>query len=176
VPALKAGSPVTRSITSLTRWRRFLHGVNTIHPSSILASRGSPARNLTPPCGCFAIENRPEKSQCAQAQHEGRSEGRYFWGGTRNGFAKEERPGRYMNRYSNLESHLFMGGFVECELKHPSRNHDLLHREDERIRRLLNVDGESSSIGYISRPWSEPGFTDETRREPTGKRLFPSSV
>src|ERR1700730_18738327 len=43
-PALKAGSPVTGSVTSLTRWGRFLHGVNTIRPSSILASKGSPGR------------------------------------------------------------------------------------------------------------------------------------
>ena len=43
-PALKAGHPVTGSVTSLTRWGRFLRGVSTIRPSSILASRGSPAR------------------------------------------------------------------------------------------------------------------------------------
>src|ERR1700730_9050564 len=43
-PALKAGSPVTGSVTSLTRWGRFLRGVKTIRPSSILASRGSPGR------------------------------------------------------------------------------------------------------------------------------------
>jgi hypothetical protein len=43
-PALKAGSPVTGSVTNLTRWERFLRGVNTIRPSSILASRGSPGR------------------------------------------------------------------------------------------------------------------------------------
>ncbi len=43
-PALKAGNPVTGSVTSLTRWGRFLRGVSTIRPSSILASRGSPAR------------------------------------------------------------------------------------------------------------------------------------
>src|SRR5258706_1718332 len=43
-PALKAGSPVTGSVTNLTRWERFLCGVNTIRPSSMLASRGSPGR------------------------------------------------------------------------------------------------------------------------------------
>jgi hypothetical protein len=43
-PALRAGSPVTGSVTSLTRCGRFRRGVNTIRPSSILASSGSPAR------------------------------------------------------------------------------------------------------------------------------------
>src|SRR5208282_3993421 len=43
-PALKAGNPVTGSVTSLTRWGRFLRGVKTIRPSSMLASKGSPAR------------------------------------------------------------------------------------------------------------------------------------
>src|SRR6202041_620828 len=43
-PALNAGSPVTGSVTSFVRWRRFLRGVSTIRPSSMLASSGSPAR------------------------------------------------------------------------------------------------------------------------------------
>src|SRR5579863_27951 len=43
-PALSAGSPVTGSVTSFVRWGRFLRGVNTIRPSSILASSGLPAR------------------------------------------------------------------------------------------------------------------------------------
>src|SRR5271169_483835 len=42
-PALKAGSPVAGSVTILTRWGRFLAGVNTIRPASMLASRASPA-------------------------------------------------------------------------------------------------------------------------------------
>jgi hypothetical protein len=43
-PALRAGNPVTGSVTSLTRCSRFFRGVNTIRPFSILASSGSPAR------------------------------------------------------------------------------------------------------------------------------------
>src|SRR5215469_5840287 len=43
-PALRAGSPVTGSVTSLTRCSRLRRGVNTIRPFSILASSGSPAR------------------------------------------------------------------------------------------------------------------------------------
>jgi len=41
-PALKAGSPVTGSVTIFIRCGRFLRGVSTIRPSSIFASRGSP--------------------------------------------------------------------------------------------------------------------------------------
>src|ERR1700735_4295752 len=37
-PALKAGSPVTGSVTIFIRCGRFLRGVNTIRPSSIFAS------------------------------------------------------------------------------------------------------------------------------------------
>src|SRR5258708_22738998 len=43
-PALKTGSPVTVSVTIFIRCGRFLRGVSTIRPSSILASRGSPDR------------------------------------------------------------------------------------------------------------------------------------
>src|ERR1700685_1454603 len=43
-PALKAGSPVTGSVTIFVRCGRFLRGVSTIRPSSIFASRGSPGR------------------------------------------------------------------------------------------------------------------------------------
>src|SRR5215469_13937921 len=43
-PALRAGSPVTGSVTSLTRCSRLRRGVNTIRPFSIFASSGSPAR------------------------------------------------------------------------------------------------------------------------------------
>jgi hypothetical protein len=43
-PALSTGSPVTRSVTILTWYERFLWGVNTIRPASMLASSGSPAR------------------------------------------------------------------------------------------------------------------------------------
>src|ERR1700676_5644383 len=43
-PALRAGSPVTGSVTILIRCGRFLRGVSTILPSSIFASRGSPGR------------------------------------------------------------------------------------------------------------------------------------
>src|SRR6516162_2290796 len=43
-PALRAGSPVTGSVTSLTRFGRFRRGVNTILPPSISASSGSPGR------------------------------------------------------------------------------------------------------------------------------------
>src|SRR5215469_3140035 len=43
-PALRAGSPVTESVTNLTRCARFRLGVNTIRPFSIFASSGSPAR------------------------------------------------------------------------------------------------------------------------------------
>jgi hypothetical protein len=43
-PALKAGSPVTGSVTIFIRCGRFLRGVSTIRPSSIFASRGSPGR------------------------------------------------------------------------------------------------------------------------------------
>src|SRR5262249_28448605 len=43
-PALRASSPVSGSVTSLTRYRRLRRGVNTMRPSSILASSGSPAR------------------------------------------------------------------------------------------------------------------------------------
>ncbi len=43
-PALRAGSPVTGSITIRIRCGRFLRGVSTIRPSSIFASRGSPGR------------------------------------------------------------------------------------------------------------------------------------
>src|SRR5580704_8637827 len=43
-PALRTGNPVIGSCTILTRRERFLLGVNTIRPLSILASRGSPAR------------------------------------------------------------------------------------------------------------------------------------
>src|SRR5215469_17906670 len=43
-PALRAGSPVTGSVTILTRCSRLRRGVNTIRPFSIFASSGSPAR------------------------------------------------------------------------------------------------------------------------------------
>src|ERR1700741_2462120 len=43
-PALKAGSPVTGSVTIFIRCGRFLRGVSTIRPFSIFASRGSPGR------------------------------------------------------------------------------------------------------------------------------------
>src|ERR1700691_2458671 len=43
-PALRTGNPVIGSLTILTRRPRFLRGVKTIRPSSILASSGSPAR------------------------------------------------------------------------------------------------------------------------------------
>ena len=43
-PALKAGRPVTGSVTIFIRCGRFLRGVSTIRPSSIFASRGSPGR------------------------------------------------------------------------------------------------------------------------------------
>src|SRR5215472_13606579 len=43
-PALRTGSPVTGSVTSLTRCARFRWGVNTIRPFSMFASSGSPAR------------------------------------------------------------------------------------------------------------------------------------
>jgi hypothetical protein len=43
-PALKAGSPVTGSVTIFIRCGRFLRGVSTIRPSSIFASSGSPGR------------------------------------------------------------------------------------------------------------------------------------
>jgi len=43
-PALKAGSPVTGSVTIFIRCGRFLRGVSTIRPSSIFASKGSPGR------------------------------------------------------------------------------------------------------------------------------------
>src|SRR5690348_9892601 len=41
-PALKAGSPVTGSVTIFIRCGRFLRGVSTIRPPSMCASRGSP--------------------------------------------------------------------------------------------------------------------------------------
>jgi hypothetical protein len=41
-PALKAGNPVTGSVTILVRCGRFRRGVSTMRPSSIFASRGSP--------------------------------------------------------------------------------------------------------------------------------------
>src|ERR1700691_2874251 len=43
-PALKAGSPVTGSVTIFIWCGRFLRGVSTILPSSIFTSRGSPGR------------------------------------------------------------------------------------------------------------------------------------
>jgi len=43
-PALKAGSPVTGSVTIFIRCGRFRRGVSTIRPSSIFASSGSPGR------------------------------------------------------------------------------------------------------------------------------------
>jgi hypothetical protein len=43
-PALKAGSPVTGSVTIFIRCGRFLRGVSTIRRSSIFASGGSPGR------------------------------------------------------------------------------------------------------------------------------------
>ena len=42
-PALRTGRPVIRSTTMLTRRERVLLGVNTMRPSSTLASSGSPA-------------------------------------------------------------------------------------------------------------------------------------
>jgi hypothetical protein len=43
-PALRAGSPVTGSVTNFARCGRLLRGVRTIRPFSTLASRRSPAR------------------------------------------------------------------------------------------------------------------------------------
>ena len=43
-PALKAGRPVTGSVTIFILCGRFLRGVSTIRPFSIFASRGSPGR------------------------------------------------------------------------------------------------------------------------------------
>src|ERR1700722_5960767 len=44
VPALRTGSPVMGSVTILTWCGRFLRGVKTMRPASMLASSGSPAR------------------------------------------------------------------------------------------------------------------------------------
>src|ERR1700733_3181041 len=44
VPALRTGRPVTGSVMILTLCGRFLRGVKTIRPASMLASSGSPAR------------------------------------------------------------------------------------------------------------------------------------
>src|ERR1700693_1375771 len=43
-PALKAGRPVTGSVTIFIRCGLFRRGVSTILPSSIFTSRGSPGR------------------------------------------------------------------------------------------------------------------------------------
>src|SRR6202521_5533678 len=43
-PALKAGNPVTGSVTSFTRYRRLWRGVKTIRPFSTSTSSGSPDR------------------------------------------------------------------------------------------------------------------------------------
>ncbi|MFI5105864.1 MAG: hypothetical protein ACHP79_13150, partial [Terriglobales bacterium] len=43
-PALKTGRPVMGSVTILVLCGRFLNGVRTMRPASILARSGSPAR------------------------------------------------------------------------------------------------------------------------------------
>jgi hypothetical protein len=42
--ALKAGNPAMGQVRILTRWGHFLRGVNTIRPSSIFSSSGTPCR------------------------------------------------------------------------------------------------------------------------------------